>query len=127
MQASVTETPYFNSQRLAGIFFQFTKIGRNLLVTCVDIAFEHDATNAFVAIQDLRHAVMQNEGLKFVVLHTVGVRAVHDDALSKTSFFKCLFSEHDAHGVVVGSTATATKHKVTIAISQLFQVPFQRA
>ena len=60
---------------------------------------------------------MKYEWLELVVLHAVGMRTVDDDAGGKPGLFERLFSEHDAHRVVVGASATAAKHEMPVLVA----------
>ena len=93
------------------------EIRRNLLVSLVNVAFEHKAANRPVPVFNLREAIPQHEGLQRGILKTVGVRAVDDEAFGKSRGFQGLFRQKDAHGIKVRAPAAAPEHQVAVGVA----------
>ena len=91
--------------------------GDQLLGSCDEVAFEHDAHDALVAAGDLACDVAADGGLLGVVLVAVGVAAVDHDARWDAGLFHLAAGFFDRCGVVVDGLAAAAKDDVAVRVA----------
>ncbi len=87
------------------------------MCACDEVAFEHDADDAFVACGDLAGDVAADAELLRVVFVAVGVAAVDHDLRADAGFFHLLAGVFDGGGVVVGGVAAAAQDDVGVVVA----------
>jgi len=91
--------------------------GDELLCACDEVAFEHDADDAFVACGDLAGNVAADSELLSMVFVAVGVAAVDHDLRAYAGFFHLLAGVFHGSGVVVGGVAATAQDDVGVMVA----------
>ena len=96
---------------------EFAQVLRDLLISPIEKAFQHDSPDRGIAVFDLFQNILKNDALFLRFFVGVGVGAIDDDILRKMGGLESAFAFGDVFGVEIG-IAAAAKDDMCVGVSR---------